>query len=110
MYIFTFFHRRYKIFMFFDEIGLLCFLSLSLDSSCSVIYVNEDTKIYAKERLVSVIVFFFFPLKSGWPFDLSPKHVGAQNANFHSGLHEAGRRTYVRTDDFLRAKISWMHR
>ena len=29
---------------------------ISRSSSCSVIHVSEDTKIYAKERLVSVIV------------------------------------------------------
>ena len=49
--------------MFFDGIGLSCFF-ISRSSSCSVIHVNEDNKIYAKERLVSVIVvvvgFFFF--------------------------------------------------
>ena len=31
---------------------------------------------------------------------------GAWNAKFHSTLHEA---EDVRTDDFVRAKISWMH-
>ena len=41
--------------MFFDGIGLSCFF-ISRSSSCSVIHVNEDNKIYAKERLVSVIV------------------------------------------------------
>ena len=31
-----------------------------------------------------------------------------KNAKFHPGLHE--RWTYVDTDDFLRTRISWMHR
>ena len=69
---------------------------ISRSSSCSVIHVNEDNKIYAKERLVSVIVvvvvvvvvFFCSLLKSGWPCDLSPKLVGASNSNFHPVLHE----------------------
>ena len=67
---------------------------ISRSSSCSVIHVNEDNKIYAKERLVSVIVVvvvvvvFCSLLKSGWPCDLSPKLVGASNANFHPVLHE----------------------
>ena len=64
---------------------------ISRSSSCSVIHVNEDNKIYAKERLVSVIVVvvvvvvvFCSLLKSGWPCDLSPKLVGASNA--HEGV------------------------
>ena len=66
---------------------------ISRSSSCSVIHVNKDNKIYAKERLVSVIVVvvvvvFCSLLKSGWPCDLSPKLVGASNANFHPVLHE----------------------
>ena len=66
---------------------------ISRSSSCSVIHVNEDNKIYAKERLVSVIVVVVVVvvcslLKSGWPCDLSPKLVGASNANFHPVLHE----------------------
>ena len=52
--------------MFFDGIGLSCFLSLALAPALLSTY--EDTKIYAKERLVSVIVvvlfFFFFFLLS----------------------------------------------
>ena len=40
--------------MFFDGIGLSCFLSLALAPALLSTY--EDTKIYAKERLVSVIV------------------------------------------------------
>ena len=40
--------------MFFDGIGLSCFLSLALAPVLLSTY--EDTKIYAKERLVSVIV------------------------------------------------------
>ena len=60
--------------------SLVFFISRS--SSCSVIHVNKDNKIYAKERLVSVIVVvvvvvFCSLLKSGWPCDLSPKLVGA---------------------------------
>ena len=66
---------------------------ISRSSSCSVIHVNEDNKIYAKERLVSVIVVvvvvvFCSLLKSEWPCDLSPKLVGASNTNFHPVLHE----------------------
>ena len=66
---------------------------ISRSSSCSVIHVNKDNKIYAKERLVSVIVVvvvvvFCSLLKSEWPCDLSPKLVGASNTNFHPVLHE----------------------
>ena len=64
---------------------------ISRSSSCSVIHVNEENKIYAKERLVSVIVVvvvvvvvFCSLLKSRWPCDLSPKLVGASNA--HEGV------------------------
>ena len=76
---------------------------ISRSSSCSVIHVNEDNKIYAKERLVSVIVVVVVVvvcslLKSGWPCDLSPKLVGASNANFHPVLHEGvDVLTFVRT-------------
>ena len=31
-----------------------------------------------------------------------------EKCKFHPGLHE--RWTYVHTDDFLRTRISWMHR
>ena len=35
------------------------------------------------------------------------KRAGTWNAKFHPGLHEG---MDVRTDNFLRTKISWMHR
>ena len=42
---------------------------------------------------------------------LLPKRAGTWNARFHFGLHEGLnlRTDVLRTNDFLRTKISWMH-
>ena len=50
-------------------------------------------------------LFLIFKSPDGYA-TLLPKRAGTWNAKFHFGLHEG---MNLRTDDFLRTKISWMH-
>ena len=67
----------------YDEIGLLCFLSLA--SSFSVIHVSLDIRIKSKEPIGFVVVSFFLKSPGGYA---APKRAGIWNAKFQSGLHE----------------------
>ena len=91
-------HLRFKFFCFSsNEIGLVWFLSLAL--AFSVIHVNVDIEKKTKERIGFCCCCFI----SKRPGSYAP----------HPGLHEGvGVRTdaVTRTNDFLRTKISWIHR
>ena len=91
---------------FSNEIGLLCVFYLWLWLILCYPRANADIKIKLKER-IGIVVVAFYLLKSGWLYDVPLKRTSTWNAKFHPGLHEG---MDVRTDDFLRTKISWMHR
>ena len=63
-------------------------------------------KLSRKKESAFVVVCFISKRPGSYEI-YRPKRAGAWNAKFHSGLNEG---VDVHTDDFLRPKVSWMHR
>ena len=103
---FSFSHRRDKIFMFFFLL-LPCFFILR-SSSFSVIHVSVDIKIESKERTSFVVASFFFSKSPGGQAIYRRNVRVLDMQNFTSAYLKGW--TYVRTDYFLRTKISLIHR
>ena len=83
-----------------------CYSSNEIGCSFSVIHANVDIKIRSKERIGLLLLFFISKsLGSYAMYRLNP-------FKFHPGLHGGVdvRTDVLRTDDFLRTRISRMHR
>ena len=76
-----------------NEIDLICFF-ISGSSSFSVLERKNQLRCCFVSLKVRVAMRFTAETRGYW------------NAKYHPGLHEG---VNVRTDDFLRTKISWMH-
>ena len=70
----------------------------------------KTLKLSRKKESASLSLFLISKSPDGYAI-LLPKRAGTWNAKFHFGLHEGvnSRTDVLRTDDFLRTKISWMH-
>ena len=70
----------------------------------------KTLKLSRKKESASLSLFLISKSPDGYAI-LLPKRAGTWNAKFHFGLHEGvnSRMDVLRTDDFLRIKISWMH-
>ena len=88
----TFFHRRYKISILFFQRNWSPLFFISRSSSFSVIHVNVEI------NKVRVVMRF------------NTEKRGYLKCKISLGLHERGGCTYGRMEDFLKTKISWMHR
>ena len=92
-----------------NEIGLLCFL-ISGSSSFSVIHANVDFKIKSKQKnRLRCCCFLSLRVQVARRFTAETR--GYLNCKISPGLHEGMDvpSDVLRTDDFLRTKISWMH-
>ena len=106
--IFPFCHYRYKFLCFSsNEIGLLWFLSLAL--ALSLLYTSMKTLKLSRKKESAFVVVVFISKRPG-SYAIYRRNAGVKK--LHPGLHErVDVSTDVpRTDDFLRTKISWMHR
>ena len=83
---------------------------ISGSSSFTVIHANEGFKIKSKERIGFVVVVFNL-YKSGWLCDFTAERRGYLKCKISLRLTWRGELStdVLRTDDFLRTKISWMH-
>ena len=70
----------------------------------------KTLKLSQKKESASLSLFLISKSPDGYAI-LLPKRTGTWNAKFHFGLHEGVnlRTDVLRTDDFLRTKISSMH-
>ena len=89
------------IFMCFLPTKLVAFVFISRSRSFSVIHVNVDIKIWSKERLGFVV---FVGMR------FTSETCGCLKCKILLRLTRMGGRWDVLTDDFLRTKISSMHR
>ena len=89
------------IFMCFLPTKLVAFVFISRSKSFSVIHVNVDIKIWSKERLGFVV---FVGMR------FTSETCGCLKCKILLRLTRMGGRWDVLTDDFLRTKISSMHR
>ena len=92
----------------FNEIGLLCFLSLALALSP----LSTSMQILKSSRKKeSALLLLFLSLKAREAMRFTAETRRCLKCKISSRLKCRGGRTCVlRTDDFLRTKISWMHR
>ena len=100
-------HRCCKIVMFFFQRNWSPLFFISRSNFFSVIHVSVEIKIKWKERIGFAVVVFISKRPGSYAI-ITPKRACAWNAKFHPGLHEGA--DVLRTDDFLRTKISSMHR
>ena len=106
---FSFSHCPNKIFMFFFLRNWLP-LFVSRSSSCSVINIKVDIEIQSKERLKgdsASLLSFSLPKSQGGHAIYQRNARVFDMRNFTPFLHKG---VDVRSDDFLRNKISRMHR
>ena len=101
-------HSRYKIFKFFFRRNWSPLVFISRSRSLSVIQVNVDIEIKSKERIgFCCCCCFVLSLKGREAMRFTAETRGCLKHQISSGLHEG---MDERTDDFLRTKISCMHR
>ena len=88
-----------------NKIVLLWFLSLAL--ALSLLSTLMYTLKLSRKKESAFVAVGFISKRPGSYAIYWRNARGAWNAKFHPGLHEG---VDVRTDDFFRTKISWMHR
>ena len=98
-----------------NEIGLLClfvcFFFISSCSSFSFIHFNVNIKISRKkESALLLLLLFLFLLRVRIAMRFTAETRGYLKCKISLRLTWRGGCTYGRTDDFLRTKISGMHR
>ena len=94
-----------------NEIGLLCFLPLAL---APFLLSTQMKTLKLSRRKESASLMLFFISKKSWnSYAIYSRYAGVrlEMQNFTPELHETVdlRTDVLRTDDFLRTKISWMH-
>ena len=91
-----------------NKIGLLCFLSLAL--ALSLLSTSMWTlKLSRKKELSLLLLFFISKSPSGYAIYRRNARV-LEMQNFTPAYVNGWTYVRTRTDDFLRTKISWMHR